>query len=565
MLRELYIENLAVIRKENIRFCKGLNVFTGETGAGKSILINGINAILGQRAARDVVRTGEKRAVVSAVFEELPEELHILLSRLGLEPEDDTLTLTREIYADGKSVARVNLRTVSASVLREIGELLVNIHGQHDSQILLNSEKHLQILDDYAQLGEQAADYHAVFKALQETARQLKQAKNQSEQQSARAAQLREILREISALELEEDEDIAVEEEFQILTNAAELAFAAKQAAVLTGGNDETEGASVLAAKAQTALETVSGLMPKLDEQTERLISAVIELNDIASELESAAAHIDLDQRALERVSARRDVLIKIKKKYGPELADVLKTQENAQQELSAITSGSTDIAALEQQKKDLLHKATVQAKALSEKRVQAGKRFAKQVAEELAFLNMKDVQIVVSMEQGKLTQAGMDSVEFLISANAGETPKPLAKIASGGELSRIMLALKSVTAARDNIGTMIFDEIDTGVSGRAAQKIGQKLHEIAGYRQVLCVTHLAQIAVMADQHILIEKHTEQGRTLTEVQPLDFAGRKLELARIMGGEHNTELMLKNAEELLLSVHGNSILDPLPNQ
>ncbi|MFT3950883.1 MAG: DNA repair protein RecN [Oscillospiraceae bacterium] len=553
MLRELFIENLAVIRRERILFTGGFNALTGETGAGKSILINGINAILGQRVTRDMVRTGEAKATVTAVFDEIPREASEKLAAFGLASDDEILTMTREIGADGRSTARVNYRTVNTAVLRELGDLLVNVHGQHDSQQLLNPDCHLAVLDAFAECGEALADYRAQFKLLQETARAINKLKAEESQRAQRIEKRTEIVREIGALKLEENEDEQVEEEFSVLLNSAELKEAAAAAHGYLAG--EEGGARELVFTAAERLTKMGDILPEMETLAERLRSAAIELDDIAAELSVLMSRTEFDGRRFDQLSARRDELIKIKRKYGPSLADVLAVFETSTAELEALSGGAAGLDALLQKRQALLADCTKRAKELSEIRKNAAQRFCAQVAAELEFLNMPSVKIEVRMEQGKLTADGLDSAELLISANPGEVPKPIAKIASGGELSRIMLALKNVTAQRDGIDTLIFDEIDAGVSGHAAQKIGLKIGQIAKIRQVLCVTHLSQIAVVADNHILIEKAVADGRTETSVRTLDFEGRKRELARIMGGAPDpSALMLQNAEELLRASH-----------
>lgn len=550
MLRELYIENLAVIEKASISFCENFNVFTGETGAGKSILINGINAVLGQRIQKDIVRSGEKKAVITAIFYDLGKISLDILKENGFEIEDDELMITREIRSDGGSVARINSRPVNVSLLRELGQSLVNIHGQHDNQILMSPEKHIGILDDYADLIDDTEKYKEEFHKLQSMARKLKELKQNDANKSYRINELQEIISEIDSLDIKPGEDEEIERELDISKNAVILSEAIYKARTYIKGTDDEIGSALMVTDAKNELMPHTELMPELMPLFERLESAAIELDDIALELSSAADKLDVDPKRYDYLNERFAQLRRIKKKYGPELDDVLSLLESSRNELNGLFNNEQDLNGLEELMKQQLSNVTQMAKELSAKRKAAAERFTSQVVGELEFLNMPNVKIVVSQQTGKLTINGLDTIEFLISANLGEEPKPIAKIASGGELSRIMLALKSVIAEKDSIDTLIFDEIDTGVSGRAAQKIGMKLREISRARQIICVTHLSQIAVMADNHLLIEKNDVNGRTVTSVKTLDEEGRKLEIARIMGGDNIDELMLENAQNLL---------------
>lgn len=550
MLSELYIENLAVIEKATIDFSDKLNVFTGETGAGKSILINGINAILGQRVTKDIVRTGTDKAVISALFTDIGDNVLQVLDELGISAEDGQLFLTREIRSDGGSVARVNSRAVNVSVLKAIGETLVTIHGQHDNQILMAPERHIEILDSYAESEALIEDYHSSFRELQSIAKHINKIKTEQSKKEFRMAELADIVEEINALNIHEGEDKEIEAELNISKNAVAISEALYMAKQLLSGDDDTDGAVEMAQRASKSVEGYTDIMTEISPIYDRLSSAAIEMEDISEEIGSLLDSLDIDPKRYDYLNQRSDELRRIMKKYGPELDDVLTTLENSQNELDELSGAEQSLDELNKEKERLLAEVSKKAKALSDHRKKAGERFVSQVTEELEFLNMPKVKLVVQQKTGKLTINGMDSIEFLISANLGEEPKPIAKIASGGELSRIMLALKNVIAEKDSIGTLIFDEIDTGVSGRAAQKIGIKLKQISRLRQVLCVTHLAQMAVMADNHLLIEKNIQGDRTVTTVRTLDHEQRKYEIARIMGGENITELMLENAEQYL---------------
>lgn len=550
MLSELYIENLAVIEKATIDFSDKLNVFTGETGAGKSILINGINAILGQRVTKDIVRTGTDKAVISALFTDIGDNVLQVLDELGISAEDGQLFLTREIRSDGGSVARVNSRAVNVSVLKAIGETLVTIHGQHDNQTLMAPERHIEILDSYAESEALIEDYHSSFRELQSIAKKINKIKTEQSKKEFRMAELADIVEEINALNIHEGEDKEIEAELNISKNAVAISEALYMAKQLLSGDDDTDGAVEMTQRASKSVEEYTDIMTEISPIYDRLSSAAIEMEDISEEIGSLLDSLDIDPKRYDYLNQRSDELRRIMKKYGPELDDVLTTLENSQNELDELSGAEQSLDELNKEKERLLAEVSKKAKVLSDHRKKAGERFVSQVTEELEFLNMPKVKLVVQQKTGKLTINGMDSIEFLISANLGEEPKPIAKIASGGELSRIMLALKNVIAEKDSIGTLIFDEIDTGVSGRAAQKIGIKLKQISRLRQVLCVTHLAQMAVMADNHLLIEKNIQGDRTVTTVRTLDHEQRKYEIARIMGGENITELMLENAEQYL---------------
>lgn len=548
MLKEIYIKNLAVIKEAVIPLTENLNVFTGETGAGKSILINGINAVLGQRCSKDIVRTGCDKAIITALFTDLSSEVQKKLAELGILCEDSEITVTREISADGGSVARINHRTASATVLREIGAMLINIHGQHDNQILLDSEKHMGILDEFSGDIAVLESYRESFHELQKAARRLGELKKQEQSRIQRSRYLNEVVDDIGELELEEDEDDILEREYETARNAEQTIISLKKAIHLLTGE---ENASELLAAAENEIAGYTDNNSELNVIYERISAAEIELSDITSELEKITEKIELNGQRMDYLKERLGAINQVKRKYGLDCNELRELYDKSSAELAQLDSSSEEITELNERKNELLRIVTERAKKLYEHRESAAEKFVSQVTAELEFLNMPNVVMAVRHEKGKLTVNGMDMVEFLISANKGEAPKPISKIASGGELSRVMLALKSVIADKDSIPTMIFDEIDTGVSGKAAQKIGFKLREIGKVRQVLCVTHLSQIAVMADNHLMIEKKIINDRTETHVSQLDFNGRKREIARIMGGEDPSELMLKNAEQEIL--------------
>ncbi len=547
MLKELYIKNLAVIREAVIPLEKRLNIFTGETGAGKSILINGINAVLGQRCSKDIVRTGCDKAIITALFTELSPQICSKLEELGIDCDNEEITVTREINADGGSVARINNRTASASLLKEIGSMMINIHGQHDNQILLDSERHMEILDGFGGNNSLLEAYRVTFRELQHTARNLGELKKQEKTRIERIRHLSEIVKDVGELKLEAGEDDALEKEYALANNSQQMISAINSAVQAING-DGTANDMILSAEGE--ISSLTDDYPEISALYDRLSAVEIELSDIADELEKIADKAELDGRRVEYIHQRLGAINKVKRKYMADSAELVKMYDDACVELDKLQDSDSEIQLLTEKREALLHKVTEQAKALYDYREKTAERFVSRVTEELEFLNMAGVVLAVRHEKGKLTVSGMDTVEFLISANKGEEPKPISKIASGGELSRVMLALKSVIADRDSIDTMIFDEIDTGVSGKAAQKIGIKLREIGKVRQVICVTHLSQIAVMADNHLMIEKSVVDGKTETKVAQLDFNGRTAEIARIMGGDNPSEAVVMAAEEEL---------------
>lgn len=547
MLKELYIKNLAVIRETTIPLEKRLNIFTGETGAGKSILINGINAVLGQRCSKDIVRTGCEKAVITALFTELSPEICRKLDSLGIDHDNYEIIVTREINADGGSVARINGRSAPAAMLKEIGSMMINIHGQHDNQILLDSDRHMEILDDFGGEKSILESYRVNFRELQRTARRLGELKNQEKSRIERTRHLSEIVREIGALELRAGEDDELEAELAAAESSQRIISAIGAAVHAINGDG---GAADIVAAAENEISHLADDSAEISALSERLSAVEIEITDIAAELEKIADKSETDLQRVDSIRRRLGEINKVSKKYLADSTELVKIYDSACDELTRLESGDEEIKLLAVKREELLRKVTELAKALYDYREETAARFISRVTEELEFLNMAGVVLAVRHEKGKLTVNGMDTIEFLISANKGEEPKPIAKIASGGELSRVMLALKSVIADKDSIDTMIFDEIDTGVSGKAAQKIGIKLKEIGKVRQVICVTHLSQIAVMADNHLMIEKNLIDGRTETTVTQLGLNGKIAEIARIMGGDNPSEAVIRAAEDEL---------------
>ena len=552
MLSELYIKNLAVIEEARIPFTDDLNVFTGETGAGKSILINGINSVLGQRVTRDIVRTGCDKAVVTALFTGLSPAVRERLDAAGIEYEDDELVLTREVRADGKSTARINGAPASAAVMRDIGNALVNIHGQHDNQLLLDPSHHIEMLDSFGGLEGMLAEYRQCFTQLQDISRRLKRLAVEQRENTHLRYELEQTVKEIGDADLDVNEEEELNNEYRISRNSEQIiGVLSKCLAVLKG--DEDENGAVDGIKLCTReLSALEDSPSKCRELAARLDSAAAELDDIAAELSAAADSVDIDGERLAYILDRITLINELKRKYGPNVKDVLEVYEGAKARLDSISDSEGELSALSEERTKLLHKTSALARELSEKRSSAGERLAAAIESELDFLNMPDVKMSVNITHGNLTAQGMDTVEFLISTNKGEEMRPVSKIASGGELSRIMLAFRSALAEKNEIPTLIFDEIDAGVSGRAAQKIGTKLKQVSRQAQVICVTHLSQLAVYADNHLLIEKNTADGRTYTSVAPLDKEGRIREIARIMVGSSITDTALQNARELLES-------------
>lgn len=551
MLSELYIENLAVIQKAEIPLTESFNVFTGETGAGKSILVGGINAVLGKRISRDMVRSGCEKAIVSAMFRHLTPGTVRKLSELGISCEDDELMITREISADGGSSARINSKAAPISAVRELGETLIDVHGQHDNKILMYPEKHINIIDDYAELHGQLDDYRKSFRELQDTARRIKKLAVLETEKQQRVEYLNRFLAEVGELELEnENEDTEIENEFTVANNSSVLAETISRSHMAVCGSEDSTGMTESIDSVISDLAEYSDIMPSLSPLINRLDAARIELSDIGDELTRLLDGIDVDEQRLEYLSDRREKLYSIKKRYSCTLAELIARYDSYSGEAKEIAGCAKEIQVLTEAKNRLLAEVSEKAEKLSEARSAASGRFTEKIAEELKFLDMPNVKILFRHEKGKLTANGMDVMELMISVNAGEPPKPIAKIASGGELSRVMLAIKNVSAEKEDTPTMIFDEIDTGVSGRAAQKIGVKLRQVSKTRQVICVTHLSQIAVMADNHLLIEKTSLEDSTVTSVTQLDRSQRVGEIARILGGEHITKTTLDNAAEQL---------------
>lgn len=550
MLAEIYINNLAVIEKANIRFSMGLNIFTGETGAGKSIVVDSINAVLGHRITRDIIRTGCDKAIIIGVFRELPKNIIEKLEQYGYELEDGQLIVQREIQTDGKNISRLCGRPVNLTVLRDICNDLVNIHGQHDNQTLLSPDRHLGILDLFGGYETFLEEYQNIFSKLKAVVMEIKRLAADEAEKEQRRDLLTYQVNEIESAALELGEDESVDSELKTLHNFSQVADELLKARQYLSGDDDVDGAVGLIAESSNSLTNAALLNRELEPFSADLQDAYYEVQEISEKIESFLEGFDFDPARLSYLEDRQDEIHKLKRKYGDSIEKILAFQERAKNELSAIENTDTLLKELSEKRNSLMETTKKLAAELSEKRKNAAQRFIRLVEKELKFLDMPNVVLDVALVPCKMNRFGRETVEFLISTNLGEPPKPLSKIASGGELSRIMLAIKNVLADKDRIPTMIFDEVDTGVSGRAAQKIGLKLKEVSHNKQVICVTHLAQIAALADTHLLIEKKAREGRTFTEVTELDFEGRKKEVARIMGTGQMTELLLKSAEDLI---------------
>lgn len=548
MLRELSIENLAVIEKAAVEFGSGFNVFTGETGAGKSVIIGGINAVLGGRTTKDIVRSGAPKAVISALFDDISDRVKSRLTELGFSAEDGELVLMREITAEGKSSARINGRAATAAMLREVGELLVDIHGQHENRILMDTDNQRQILDSYGELSGALEEYRAEFRRFSKLSRRLKDLQEENRTRELRTAQLTAIAEELAELNLEHGEGERLEEELQKLRDTAKIQGALFTANDLLNG-EENPGAIDLVRQSMNSLATAGAVLPEADVLFRRLEEILPELEDISSEAASMAFGTDDSEEREADLEDRVSAMKHACRKYNMDPDQLVDYLEECRQELSQLSGLDGEIERLSEEKHDLAGQVKRMAEDISARRRETSERLSAEICEVLRFLNMPNVTLSFDVRPDKITINGMDEVEILISANAGEEPKPLNRTASGGELSRVMLAIKSVMAEGDDIPTMIFDEVDAGISGRTAAKVGVKLAQTAEKRQVLCITHLAQIAALAQTHMLIEKQTEGQRTYTRIIPLDHEGRKQELARIMDGGL-TESGLKAAEEML---------------
>lgn len=551
MLELLHIENIAVIERADIELAPGFNVLTGETGAGKSIVIDSINAILGARTSRDLVRTGSARASVTGSFHADSNSVLAALEELGVTPDEDgMIVLRRDINSDGRGSCRINGTPVSVSVLREAGGMLVSIHGQHDNQKLMNENLHLSLLDRLAESRPLLDVYTAKYNEMRAAERELKELETDEKTKAQRMDMLKYQIAELENAKLDPTEEEKLEERRKILQNASKLSDAVNSANVMLYGDDDSDGAVAGVKRALRELERCSGVSAEIDELTEELADINERLRDVASGVLNMTDRFEYNEAELDNIEGRLDQLSKLKKKYGNTVEAMLEHLTSCKDELDKIENSDALREKLEKKLAKLQKEAEEAAEKLSNHRKARAKELEKAITGELKYLDMPRARFITDFTKIPLCADGSDKVVFLISVNAGEDPKSLSKIASGGELSRIMLALQSILASADDIETMIFDEIDTGVSGRAAQKVAEKLAGVAVRKQVICVTHSTQLAAMADCHMLIEKGEKNGRTYTQVRPLDEDGRCGELARITSGAKVTDSALENARELI---------------
>lgn len=549
MLSSLQIENVAVIQKANVHFEKGLNVLTGETGAGKSILIDSINAILGNRTSKDLVRTGAAKAVIRAAFEDVPPAVLDSLEKAGYE-RSEALLLSREITAEGKSTCRINGMPATAAVLRELCGGLININGQHDSVGLLNPARHEGILDAYAQNNAEYQAYYAIYRELVGVKKTLDAMITDESEKQRRIDLLSYQVQEIDDAGLTAGEEQTLESRRKVLANASTIRDRIAQCYALLSGGDEAPGAVDLLGEASNAVDAAAQLDGELSAGTGQLLDLYYTAKDIAADLIGRLDAYDTNDAELDEIEQRIDLIYKLRRKYGDTVEDILAFGERARKELEMIQSSQERVEHLQKEQRRLYTLAREKAEALTQTRLKAFDELNKRISGTLDFLNMPGVRMTLRHSRGPLASHGQDSIEFYISTNPGEAPKPLAKIASGGELSRITLAIKNAMADKDAVPTVIYDEIDSGVSGKAASRIGEVLRQSAEGHQILCITHTAQIAALADCHLLIQKNITNERTYTEIHPLDENGRVEALARLISGDHVTELSLANAREML---------------
>ncbi len=547
MLSLLHIENIAVIESADISFDQGFNVLTGETGAGKSIVIDAISAILGERAYRDMIRTGTNKASVRAVFTGVPKLNWFESNGVDYDPET---VIQREVHLDGKNVCRVNGSLVSVTILRKLGIQLINIHGQHDSASLFDEENHLAFLDAFGDNEMLRNDYSEKYQAVAKLRREIDRMTMDEGEKLRRMETLKYQIAEIEKANLEIGEDDALEERRKILQNAEKLSNGMDTAVECLYGGDESDGAAGLLAQAEYALARLARFSESFNAMHDRVSDLMYQVQDIAEEVRDARDDLSYSADELEQIESRLDVIHKLRRKYGVTCEDILNYLEKSKKELDDIEFADDHLERLKKNLKKTEKVAWEAARTLRKNRQETAKTMAQRILTELAQLDMPRVQFSCEFAETDLCPNGADTVAFYMSANAGEALKPMSKVASGGELARIMLAMKNVLAEKDQVNTLIFDEVDTGVSGRAAQKVAEKLRSVAEHKQVLCVTHLPQLAALANTHLLIAKSERDGRTYTSVTPLDLEGRKRELARIIGGTNITETTLKSAEEML---------------
>ena len=548
MLSQLYIKNIAVISEASIDFGPRFNVFTGETGAGKTILVSAINGVLGARMSRDIIRSGEDSAYVSALFTQLPQDVCAKIEEMGFEMQDDTLLIAREVGS--RNLCKVNGRPATVQLLREIASMLIDVHGQKDNHRLLSPEDHIAYIDAFGGLENCRREYQVLYEKILEVRNQLERVNRRDREKEHQFDLLTYQIGEIesAALHPGEEEELLLKRDQ--IANAERIIRLLSQSKQLLDGEEEVSGILQMFEELTNNLSQLTHFLPQMEPLAMRMEEIGYDLSDCAGDLGNYLDQMDYQPQELEQVEERLDLIYRLKRKYGNSVEEILEYLEKSREQLQQLNLSEEKAQELQEEYLHLKPQVQQAADMLTSRRHKAAKEFLSRVKKELEFLNMPSVRLSVSAGRSGWKPDGQDELEFLISSNAGEEPKPLAKIASGGELSRVMLSIKNVLAQKDRVGTAVFDEIDTGVSGKAAQKIGQKLQEVSHNRQVICVTHLAQVAVYADHHLLIEKSEEDGRTYTRIKPLDRQGRVEEIARMISGENLTETAIQNAREML---------------
>ena len=548
MLSQLYIKNIAVISEASIDFGPRFNVFTGETGAGKTILVSAINGVLGARMSRDIIRSGEDSAYVSALFTQLPQDVCAKIEEMGFEMQDDTLLIAREVGS--RNLCKVNGRPATVQLLREIASMLIDVHGQKDNHRLLSPENHIAYIDAFGGLEDCRREYQVLYEKILEVRNQLERVNRRDREKEHQVDLLTYQIGEIesAALHPGEEEELLLKRDQ--IANAERIIRLLSQSKQLLDGEEEVSGILQMFEELTNNLSQLTHFLPQMEPLAMRMEEIGYDLSDCAGDLGNYLDQMDYQPQELEQVEERLDLIYRLKRKYGNSVEEILEYLEKSREQLQQLNLSEEKAQELQEEYLHLKPQVQQAADLLTSRRHKAAKEFLSRVKKELEFLNMPSVRLSVSAGRSGWKPDGQDELEFLISSNVGEEPKPLAKIASGGELSRVMLSIKNVLAQKDRVGTAVFDEIDTGVSGKAAQKIGQKLQEVSCNRQVICVTHLAQVAVYADHHLLIEKSEEDGRTYTRIKPLDRQGRVEEIARMISGENLTETAIQNAREML---------------
>ena len=548
MLSQLYIKNIAVISEASIDFGPRFNVFTGETGAGKTILVSAINGVLGARMSRDIIRSGEDSAYVSALFTQLPQDVCAKIEEMVFEMQDDTLLIAREVGS--RNLCKVNGRPATVQLLREIASMLIDVHGQKDNHRLLSPENHIAYIDAFGGLEDCRREYQVLYEKILEVRNQLERVNRHDREKEHQVDLLTYQIGEIesAALHPGEEEELLLKRDQ--IANAERIIRLLSQSKQLLDGEEEVSGILQMFEELTNNLSQLTHFLPQMEPLAMRMEEIGYDLSDCAGDLGNYLDQMDYQPQELEQVEERLDLIYRLKRKYGNSVEEILEYLEKSREQLQQLNLSEEKAQELQEEYLRLKPQVQQAADMLTSRRHKAAKEFLSRVKKELEFLNMPSVRLSVSAGRSGWKPDGQDELEFLISSNAGEEPKPLAKIASGGELSRVMLSIKNVLAQKDRVGTAVFDEIDTGVSGKAAQKIGQKLQEVSCNRQVICVTHLAQVAVYADHHLLIEKSEEDGRTYTRIKPLDRQGRVEEIARMISGENLTETAIQNAREML---------------